>query len=214
MYNIPYFKAVDHNDVMRFMKAHPFAMLVGTADNVPVATQVPFLFEERNSKLFLKGHMMRNTDHHKAMMQNDAVLCVFAGAHTYVSATLYDNKQTASTWNYMSVHARGAIKFVDNESLLKILRDTTNYYENDPNSPSNFENLPGDYVEKLATAIVGFEIEVKSLEHVFKLSQNKKEQEYSNIINHLSKAEGGEKIIADEMQRRKAGLFPSDNSPS
>ena len=56
-------------------------------------------------------------------------------------------------------------------------------------------------------AIVGFEIEVTSLEHVFKLSQNRDEKSYHNIIDHL-KAEGSEAAeVAKAMEERKDKVF-------
>ena len=52
MYNLPHFKATNETEVLTFMKQHPFAMLIGNAENKAVATQIPLLFEERNGKLF------------------------------------------------------------------------------------------------------------------------------------------------------------------
>ena len=44
MYNIPYFKANDHKEVLAFMHANPFIILCGCdADHNPVATNVPVL---------------------------------------------------------------------------------------------------------------------------------------------------------------------------
>ena len=79
MYNIPYFKEQDQGVVLQFMQAHPFAILIGAADNWPAATQVPLLIEERDGKLFLLGHFMRNTDHHKTIQKNNQVMCLFTG---------------------------------------------------------------------------------------------------------------------------------------
>ena len=92
------------------------------ADNNPVATQVPVFIDEKEDKLFLSGHIMRNTDHHKAFEQNPNVLAVFTGPHTYVSASWYSDKQQASTWNYMSVHAKGKLKFLEEQALLDVLK--------------------------------------------------------------------------------------------
>jgi transcriptional regulator len=88
-------------------------MLIGSRQDLPMATQVPVLIDEREGdRLLLRGHMMKNTDHHRAFEKNNEALCVFSGAHTYVSARWYSNPQTGSTWNYMSVHARGKIRFL------------------------------------------------------------------------------------------------------
>lgn len=208
MYNLPYFKEQDQQRVLEFIRSHPFAFICGSdAENKPVATQIPCFIDERDGRLFLSGHIMKNTDHHKAFMHNSNVLAVFTGAHTYVSASLYSDPQTASTWNYISVHAKGTLRFLDEAALLEILKHTTNHFENNPHSPSNYENLPEDYVQKLVKAIVAFEVEVISMDNVFKLSQNRDEKSFDNIMDKLSQQDQEGKIIAEEMRKRRDELF-------
>jgi transcriptional regulator len=208
MYNLPYFKEQDQQKIIDFVKAHPFAFICGCdADNKPVATQIPCFIEERNGKLFLSGHIMKNNDHHKAFEQNANVLAVFTGAHTYVSASWYSEPQTASTWNYISVHAKGKLRFLDEAALLQVLKHTTDHFENNPHSPANFDNLPTDYVQKLIKAIVAFEVEVESLDNVFKLSQNRDEKSFDNIMDKLSQQDHDAQAIAEEMKTRREELF-------
>ena len=194
--------------MLEFIKKHSFAMLIGSANNIPAATQIPMLIEERDEKIFLKGHFMRNTDHHKAFETNPNALCVFTGAHTYVSASLYTNQQTASTWNYMSVHVRGEIKFLDQEQLIKMLEELTDHYEG-KHSPASYTNLPTEYVEHLSKAIIGFEIEAKEIESTFKLSQNRDEKSYDNIVKELKSRDGDAKEIGELMEQRKPNVFLS-----
>jgi transcriptional regulator len=189
------------------MQQHPFAMLIGNAGKQPVATQVPLLIEQSAGPLYLKGHIMRHTDHHKALEQNGNVLCVFTGAHSYVSASWYQDPQVGSTWNYMSVQARGILRFVDEASLIEILRHTTAHFENNPHSPSLFHHLPDAYIQRLVKAIAGFEIEVTALEHVFKLSQNSDKESYHHIIRQLQKGSAQAQEIASEMEHRGSQLF-------
>jgi transcriptional regulator len=208
MYDLPYFKERDQKAVLDFMRKHPFATLIGSRDHAPVATQVPILIEEREGdRLFLRGHMMRNTDHHKAFQSNNEALCLFSGAHTYVSARWYSNPQTGSTWNYMSVHARGKIRFLGEPELLSILEQTTARFENDDDSPALFRHLPKAYVDSLKNAIIAFELEVNAIENVFKLSQNRDKESYENIIKKLDAKGGDARTIAEEMKKRKAQLF-------
>ena len=208
MYNLPYFKEQDQDTVLQFIKENPFAFLCGCdSANNPVATQVPVFIDEREGKLFLSGHIMKNTDHHKAFLHNSNVLAVFTGAHTYVSSSWYQEKEQASTWNYISVHARGKMVFQGEEELLKILKRTTNHFENNPHSGANFEDLPADYVHKMAKAIVAFEVEVEEMDHVFKLSQNRDEKSYDTIIEKLSQQDADAKEISDIMAQRKKDLF-------
>jgi transcriptional regulator len=207
MYSMPYYKEKDQQVLLNFMKQHPFAMLIGSANNIPAATQIPMLIEERDGKIFLRGHFMRQTDHHKAFEENPNALCVFTGAHTYVSASLYTNPLSASTWNYMSIHAKGKLHFLDTDELLTILEKTTALFENNEDSPASFKHLRKEYVEKLAKAIVGFEIPVEEMDTVFKLSQNKDESNYHRIIQHLDKGDTAAQKIAAEMKSRKEKLF-------
>ena len=189
------------------MRHHPFAMLIGSHHDIPVATQVPLLISEKEGRIILRGHIMRQTDHHKAFIKNKEALCVFTGAHTYVSASWYQNPQTGSTWNYMSVHARGNLRFLEHNELLQVLEETTAIFENNPDSPALFRHLPEEYVQRLATAIVAIEIEVQKLEHVFKLSQNRDRKSYENIIQQLEQKDADAKKIAAEMTKRRGKLF-------
>lgn len=207
MYRNAQFKENDPVAVLQFMRQHPFALLIGTLDNRPEVTQVPLLIEERGEKLFLKGHVLRKTEHHGALVANPHVLCVFTGAHSYVSASWYTDPKMASTWNYMSVHARGVLSFVDEAALLDILEQTTALFEMDASSPASYHNLSPEYVQRHAKAIAGFEIEVTSLENIFKLSQNRDKESYGRIINELDSKDAGAQAVATEMKKREGDLF-------
>lgn len=209
MYNLPYFKDDNKEVVLAFMQQHPFVFLAGVnAENRPVATQVPVFIDERDGRLFLTGHIMRQTDHHKAFENNSDVLAVFAGPHVYVSASWYDDPHQASTWNYMSVHAKGIIRFGGMDELVAVLKRLTLHYENNnKSSPTVFDNLPSEYRERLMKAIIAFEIEVTAIDNVFKLSQNRNEKSYNNIIEKLKQQGGDGKLIAEEMGKRQSQLF-------
>jgi len=193
------------------MKDHPFVFITGAdAANKPVATQIPVFMDEKEGKYFLTGHIMRNTDHHKAFEQNKNVLAVFTSPHTYVSATWYANPSVGSTWNYMSVHAKGTIRFGDTDELISILKRLTLHYENNNTASATvFDNLPAEYTERMMKAIVPFEIEISDLQHVFKLSQDRDETSYDNIIQQLKQKDGDAKTIAAIMEKRKSKTFPS-----
>lgn len=201
MYNVPYFKANSEKEVVDFMNAHPFVIVTGAgSDQYPVATHVPVLIEEREGRLFLLAHIMRQTDHHKAFQKNQNVLVVFSAAHAYVSASWYTNPKMASTWNYQAVHAKGTLKFLEDDGLLNMLHRLTEKFENDPASPSLVPNLEQDYVKRLMKAIVAFEIEVTDIAHIFKLSQNRDKESYHNIINHLNDGDSDAKLVASAMK--------------
>jgi transcriptional regulator len=213
VYSFPYYKTKNHEKVLQFMQAHPFVMLTGCDEQqCPVATQVPILISEKNGRLFLEGHVMRNTDHQKAFAANNNALAIFTGPHTYVSASWYTNPQQAPTWNYMAVHAKGKLTFLAEERLIDILKRTTEQFESNPASEASFDKLPDDYVNRLAKAIVAFEIEVTSLDHTFKLSQNRDEESYKNITHRLSVSEdAGANAIAKMMEIGRGDVYNKEN---
>ena len=210
MYDLPYHKDKNQQVVKEFIDQNPFAFLSGCdSENRPVATQVPVFIEERDGRKFLSGHIMKNTKHHKAFEHNKNVLVVFTGKHTYVSATWYSNPYMGSTWSYMSVHARGIMRFLDTEGLKDILQKTSLHFENNNHqSPTVFDNLPPKYTQRLLNAIVAFEIEVTELDHVFKLSQDRDAKSYQNIIEKLKEQNEDGRVIAAEMEKRTKDVFP------
>lgn len=210
MYNLPYHKEKNETVINEFIAKYPFAFLSGSDnENKPVATQVPVFIEEKDGRKILRGHIMKNTDHHKAFMHNPNVLVVFTGHHTYVSATWYSNPHLASTWNYMSVHVKGVIRILDDASLIETLRMTSLHFENyNQQSTTIYDNMPADYTQRMMKAIVAFEIEVKEMDTVFKLSQDRDAESYDSIINHLKQQGESGQVIAEEMEKRKHLVFP------
>jgi len=209
MYNLPYFKEKTQQVVLDFIHQHPFSFICGCDENgKPVATQIPVFIEERAGKLFMTGHIMKQTDHHKAFEKNANVLCVFTGHHSYVSASWYSNPNQASTWNYMSVHVKGQLRFLDEQGLIDVLKKTSLHFENNnPHSPTTFDNLSEEYRTRLMKAIVAFEVEVEEIDNVFKLSQNRDKESYRHIIEKLEVQDADGKTIAEEMKKRETNLF-------
>ena len=210
MYDLPYHKEKDEQVVKAFIAQYPFALVTGSdAENKPVATQVPVFIEEQDGRKILRGHIMKQTDHHKAFLQNENVLVVFSGPNTYVSGTWYTNPHTPSTWNFISVYIKGKIRFLDDDALIDVLRMTSLHFENDnPQSTTVFDNLPTEYTQKLMKAIVAFEIEVTEMDTVFKLSQDRDAESYSNIIRRLKEQGESAQVIASEMEKRTGEVFP------
>ena len=210
MYNFSYFKEKNKQVILDFIEENPFAFMTGSFQSgAQVATQIPVLFEERNGELFLQGHIMRNTDHHKAFIENPNALLVFTGPSCYVSASWYSNPKIGSTWNYMSVHISGRVNFMTSDDLVTFMRKLTLKFEKgNTQSHTFYDNLPDHFLSKMMPAIVGFEIKTEKIDNIFKLSQNRDEKSYLNIISKLEEQGGSSFLIAQEMKKRKLELFP------
>lgn len=203
MYKFPYYTEEDQQKVIAFMKENSFATITGIGEQYPVASHIPLEVEvQDDGKIFLSGHLMKKTDHHIAFSKNENVLVIFNGPHTQVSASWYTNPVMGSTWNYMVVHAKGKITFKDEQGTYEAVKAITNKYEGLDRS-SSFDKLPQEYIDKMVKAIVGFTVEVESLENTFKLSQNRDEESKQNIIEELYKrGDDNSKAIAKEILSR------------
>ena len=205
MYKFSYYTEQDDEKVIAFMKENTFALITGTGEKYPVATQIPLHIKVVDGKIFLEGHMMRKTDHHLAFEKSNNVLALFTGPHCFVSANWYTDPSIGSTWNYMTVHAKGKINFVDEAGTVQMVKALSDRYVG-TQSAASFDSLSKDYINHMVKAIVGFTIEVESLDNVFKLSQNRDEASQKNIIRQLKKRGDSNSItIAEEMERRLNG---------
>lgn len=210
MYSFPYYKVADKEEVIAFMKAHPFITLLGTDKSGRIeATQVPVLVDVVDDKIYISGHIMRKTTHENALIENPDALIIFTGSHAYVSATYYTtNPHQGSTWNYIAIHARGKIRWMDEQGLISFMSKLTLHFEkNNSASSTVYDNLPEEYVSKLIKGIAGFEMEVAELDNVFKLSQNRDEVSYDNIVKELKQQAGDAKVIGELMEQRKSKYF-------
>ena len=202
MYKFSYHTEQDEEKIVAFMNENAFALITGFGESYPVATQIPLAVKVTEGKIFLEGHMMRKTDHHLAFEKNNNVLVLFTGPHCFVSASWYSNPSIGSTWNYMTVHAKGKISFTDEEGTLKMVKALSDKYVGTQTSAA-FDNLSKDYIGHMVKGIVGFSIEVESIDNVFKLSQNRDEASQKNIIGELKKRGDANSFkIAEEMERR------------
>jgi transcriptional regulator len=112
----------------------------------------------------------------------------------------------------MSIHAKGIIRFLDDAALVDALRMTSLYFENyNRQSATIYDNLPSEYTQRLMKMIVAFEIEVKEMDTVFKLSQDRDAESYHNIIAKLKEQGESGQVIAAEMGKRTGQVFPDSN---
>lgn len=188
MFSAKRYQATDNSQVLSFMQAHPFAIVTGIgADGYPVATHVPVEVEQlADGSIVITGHVARKTDHAQAWEQNPNALILFTGPHVYVSASWYTDTKMASTWNYMTVHAKGKMQLLDEEGTYAIIKKLTDRYEAHSAIPASMEKMGEQYVRNNLKAIVGFSMVVEQLEHVFKLSQNRDDESHQNIIQQLN----------------------------
>jgi transcriptional regulator len=201
MYIPPYFREEDKEKLISFMQAHNFANLVSSANNVPIATHLPFVIEEREEKLFLVSHMAKANPQWQGFEANE-LLIIFQGPHAYISPSNYEKQQNVPTWNYIAVHAYGKARIIaDPDEVWNLMERTIHKFEE--KFFDQWKNLPPGYVRGMLKEIVAFEIEITKLDGKYKLSQNKTKNEQQQIISSFEESgDTVQKEIAEEMRKR------------
>jgi transcriptional regulator len=188
MYIPEHFRVREHNDAVQFMRANPFAILVSSTDERPFASHIPVAIHANGDQLIVRGHFAKANPHGRYLEQQTQCLTIFHGPHSYISPSLYTDRQSVPTWNYGAVHVYGNARlFSSPEDLQTVLHELMGTFE--PAYAEQWASLDEAYRQRMLTHIIGFEITATKIEAKFKLGQNRTRQEQSNMMAALEKAE-------------------------
>jgi transcriptional regulator len=185
VYLPPHFTETREDVLFAHIERYDFALLVTQGSGL-IASQVPFLIERRDGKLYLLGHLARPNPQCADLAAGGEALAVFHGPHTYVSPTWYQAGPAVPTWNYASVHAYGATHAInDKDWLADLLRRLSERHEAREPVQWRMQDQPENFLNGMLNGIVGFEIAISRLEGKFKLSQNRPAGDRPRIIAAL-----------------------------
>ena len=202
MYIPDLYKNENQEDIQNFIHQNGFGILVNQTDGKLWATHIPLLLEEKNGKQILVGHVSRENPQAESFQSNNDVLAIFSGAHTYISSSWYDH-ENVPTWNYLAVHVYGKVQLHSLEETTEALKRLVNKYEVKSEKPIRVEDLSKKTMHQ-ARGIVSFEIEITAIEAMKKLSQNRDDKNYQNIISNLEKSKDYQSIeVAKEMRNNR-----------
>ena len=202
MYIPELYKNENQLDIQNFIHQNGFGILVNQTDGKLWATHIPLLLEEKDGKQFLVGHVSRENPQAESFKTNDEVLAIFSGAHTYISSSWYDH-ENVPTWNYLAVYVYGKVQLHSLEETIEALKRLVNKYEAKSEKPVRIEDLSQKTMLQ-ARGIVSFEIEITAIEAKKKLSQNRDDKNYKNIITELEKTNDNQAIaVAEEMKQNR-----------
>jgi transcriptional regulator len=196
MYSPSYNQLEDRAELLEFMRANSFVLLVTTGTSLR-GSHLPATVHEENDGIRLDMHMARNNQQWQDFFDDEAMV-VFSGPHAYVSPRWYEEKERVPTWNYAAVHAYGVPRVIQDRKLKQAsqrrLIETL-----DPQWLPAFDALRQEYVDAMLDGIVNFEIPVTRLETRWKLSQNRSRREQELIARQLEQS-------SDSVERALAAL--------
>jgi transcriptional regulator len=202
MYIPDLYKNENQQDIEQFLHENGFAILINQTNGKLWGTHTPLFLEKHTNKLILSGHISAENPQAQSLTNNEEILVIFNGPHSYISSSWYDH-ENVPTWNYIAVHMYGKIKLLNFEQTVASLKKLVDKYEKPQQNPIRIEDL-SEKTMRQARSIVAFEIEITQIEAKKKLSQNRDDKNYKNIINELEKtSDSNSKQVATEMRKNR-----------
>ena len=185
MYIPKLFKMDNHAEIFNFIRQNSFGILIIADNNVPVATHIPIELElTAENEPILRGHVSKANPQALLFEKNSQALVIFTGAHTYISSSWYA-QENVSTWNYTAVHVYGQIRTLSEDELLESVEKLTKKYESGVEKPLYVSNMSSEMVRKQVKGITGFELKIQDIQAKAKLSQNRTDADYKNVVEKL-----------------------------
>ena len=183
MYTPKLYREDDRAKILEFLRENEFAILVSQDGSRPVASHLLVEVVEEGERMLINGHMSKANPLWRTIESQPEVLVIFQGPHTYISPTWY-NHVNVPTWNYQAVHVYGTPRLVtDLDETYHLLKRLIDRHEK--NGHYKMETLPKEFVEKEIRGVMAFQIEVTQIEANYKLSQNRNEGDYWNVVSYL-----------------------------
>lgn len=193
MYSPPYNRVEDRKELVAFMQANSFVLLVTATGGAPTASHLPVVVADGEKGIVIHSHMAKNNPQWQEFFDDEA-LVVFWGPHAYVSPRWYEEKERVPTWNYAAVHAYGKVT-VTADRAVKHAAQRELVAQLDPQWLPKFDALRPEYVDQMLNGIVTFDIAVTRLETRWKLSQNRGRREQELIAAELEKS--GDSVLRE-----------------
>ncbi len=186
MYIPSFYQNKNIAEVKTFLKENSFGILISQVDGKISGTHIPMeLDQDEHGEDILVGHLAKANPQSKNLKDNQEVLAIFNGPYSYISSSWYQ-KENVPTRNYVAVHIYGKVKVIEGKELLESLKKLIDKYEQYSENPVSMEKMSSRTL-KQRHGIVGFSIKIHEIQGAYKLSQNRDETDYHNILNELKK---------------------------
>ena len=199
------FAITDDHVLGDVMLRYNFATLFSNVNGKPFATHLPVLPVKDQAGWHIDAHVARANPQWQALADEPEALLVFAGPHTYSSPSEYLAERRVPTWNYITVHATGAIEVLhqadDKQAILTQLIG-----HHDKAFLPLWQQFEAPLRDGLFGAIVGLRMKVASLEGKFKLNQHRLLDNRPELANEYRAADENRREIASWMTQ--LGFWP------
>ena len=202
MYLPPAFRDEELPSLHQTMRDARLANFVTSTAEGLMASPLPlFLAAGEGPYGTLYGHLARANSQWKLRPAGDAV-ALFMGPDAYISPAWYPSKaehhRVVPTWNYVAVHAYGAVEFFDDaDRLLDVVSRLTTLHETGSKTPWSVSDAPKEFIAAQLRGIVGLRMPITRIDGKRKMSQNRSVEDRAGVVAGLNASERpSDRIVA------------------
>ncbi len=204
MYIPKEFKETNQAEILHFIGKNALGILVSsTGVFEPLVSHIPFISSLENDEIILEGHLAINNPHADQIKNGKTALVIFQGPNAYISSSVYTH-ENVPTWNYQAVHIYGTIEILTKEDLQTHLSQAVDFFESERDPKLAYSNFSKSMLESYLNEIIGFRLRAYKTEAAYKMSQNRNEVDYQNIVSDLIESKNPlDQEVAKEMVNLK-----------
>lgn len=194
------FEPRDPHRIAQFVRANPLAQMVSWFGDDIEATPLPLVaqVDGQGEVRALVGHFSLANRHVDILRSNSRALCIFFGAHGYVSPSWMRDRTQAPTWNFETTQFLVDVALAREESETALaIESLLDQVEGDAPERWHPREL-GERYPRLLRAVIGFRAAVIETRVKFKLGQNERQDVYQDIIGGLRQT--GNLRLAEAME--------------
>jgi transcriptional regulator len=188
----------DRTLLLDFMEEYAFAMIVTSKGGLRITNVPTILSRDKDGWGSLWWHIAKNNPQNNAFDGAEEALVVFHGPHSYISPNWYNTKSAVPTWNFAVVHATGKPKRIESDEAfaagLKRLVDTNEGHYGG-GEKWVYDKLPESYLKGMRQGIVGYEMQIQTVEGKFKLGRERNQTDREGILKGLAESKKERNIL-------------------
>jgi transcriptional regulator len=167
----PQFSWRDQHELRAFVKASPFGMLFAQTPDGPAVAHVPVVWLDDRRIGFHLSRRNRLAPH----IDGARALFVVNGPHGYVSPDWYGLEDQVPTWNYVAAELEGEVNALPADALPDLIDALSLDSETRlaPKPVWTRDKMTPGLFDRMAGAIIGYEMQVTGWRGTRKLGQNK-----------------------------------------
>ena len=204
MYIPKEFKETNQAEILHFIGKNALGILVSsTGVFEPLVSHIPFISSLKNDEIILEGHLAINNPHAEQIKNGKTALVIFQGPNAYISSSVYTH-ENVPTWNYQAVHLYGTVEILTKSELENHLSQAIDHFETERNNKLDYSKFSKSMLDNYLNEIIGLRLRTYKIEAAYKMSQNRNNTDFQNIVTDLSQSKNPlDQEVAKEMANLK-----------